>query len=421
MVFAVDKNQLRIELPDRKWDKVADNRVNKRMDRRQRQQEKQCAQVSELCKQRLLGYAESFHELAKSFNGEFSTDTEDRQIYLEEWKLWENRQVIGKNLQEVAHIMTQVAMEELWYQPMEDKRRKLLLQVLKSEGIVADNICYLPNEKGRRTIGMSLITDRRDGVPATEVADMLSALLKKTFQPSVATPYLVDKTRRSFVFVEEAKFIALTGFCKAVKEGETISGDNYSIVESEKGKLTLLLSDGTGSGELASANSEKVLDLMEKMLEAGFTMETAINMVNAAVFAGIGDNNHPTLDVCSLDLYQGTCDITKVGGAATFLKRQGKIEEISMGNLPLGIFQSIRAQTLHHQLQDGDYLILMTDGVLDALECENREALMAESIRGLTECNPQEIAEKLMQLVLCHCGGRIHDDMTILVVGMWES
>lgn len=421
MIFTLERNQISIEKPDKKQERRQNNRLDKGLDRRLRQQEKQCAQVSELCKQRLLGYAESFYELAKSFSGEFSTATEDRQIYLEEWKLWENRQVIGKNLQEVAQIMTQVAMEELWYQPMEDKRRKILLQVLRSEGILAENICYLPNEKGRRTIGMTLITDRREGVPATEVADILSVLLKKSFQPSVATPYLVDKNQRSFVFVEEAKFIALTGFCKAVKEGETISGDNYSIVESEKGKLTLLLSDGTGSGELANTNSEKVLDLMEKMLEAGFTMETAINMVNAAVFAGIGDNNHPTLDVCSLDLYQGTCDITKVGGAATFLKRQGQIEEISMGNLPLGIFQSIRAQTLHHQLQDGDYLILMTDGVLDALECENSEDLMAESIRELNECNPQEIAEKLMQQVLCRCGGRILDDMTILVVGVWES
>ena len=78
-------------------------------------------------------------------------------------------------------------------------------------------------------------------------------------------------------------------------------------------------------------------------------------------------------------------------------------------------------QTVRKRLQDGDYLILMTDGVLDALEDEDCEALMAETIRGLTERNPQEIAEKLMQIVLCRCGGRILDDMTILVVGVWES
>lgn len=401
MIFTLERNQLNIE--------------------KQSWKDMHCAQVSELCKQRLLGYAESFQELSKSFGGEFRVATEDRQSLLEEWKQWENRQVISKNLEEVALIMTQVAMEELWYQPLEDKKCKLLLHILHSEGICAENVSYLPNEQGRKTIGMTLYTERKGGILSSEVSDVLSALFKKQFQTSVTTPYLVDQVKRSFVFVEEAHYIALTGFSKAVKENEMVSGDNYSIIESEKGKMTLLLSDGTGSGEQASSDSEKVLDLMEKMLEAGFSTDMAINMINAAVFAVGKECSHPTLDICTLDLYQGSCDVCKVGGAASFLKRKHQVEEIKIGNLPLGIFQSVQVQTISKGLQDGDYLILMTDGVLDALQDADCEALMAETIRGLTESNPQEIAEKLIQLVLCHCGGRIMDDMTILVVGIWET
>ena len=67
--------------------------------------------------------------------------------------------------------------------------------------------------------------------------------------------------------------------------------------------MTILLSDGTGSGEKACADSGKVLDLMEKMLEAGFGMETAINMVNSAVLSRGEQSNHPTLDICSLDSF----------------------------------------------------------------------------------------------------------------------
>ncbi len=401
MILTLEKNHLTIE--------------------KQNKREKQCAQVSELCKQRLLGYAESFNEVSKILGGDFSAATEDRQGLLDAWRLWENRQVISKNLKEVAHIMTQVATEEFWYQPIEDRKRKLLLHVLHTEGISAENICYLTNEKGRKTIGMTLYTEQKGGIPAAEVSDMLSVILKKPFETSVTSPYLVDGNRRSFVFVEQARYIALTGFSKAVKENEVVSGDNYSIVESEKGKMTLLLSDGTGSGEQANQDSGKVLDLMEKMLEAGFSVETAVNMVNVAMFAAGEENNHPTLDICTLDLYQGSCDITKVGGVGTYLKREQQVEEISSGSLPLGIFQNVQAQTLRRQLQDGDYLILMTDGVLDALGGNDCEALMAETIRNLTERNPQEIAEKLMQLVLCQCGGRILDDMTILVVGIWEN
>lgn len=401
MIFALEKNQFIIE--------------------RQSNKEQQCVGVSDLCKQRLLGYAESFQELARSFGEEFSSVEGDRQRFLEEWKLWENRQIISNNLSEVARLMTQIANCEIWYQPMENKKKRTVVQALRGEGILVENIYYLPNDQKRMTIGMTLQTEKKEGVPAQEVADMLSVLLDKRLQISVVSPYLVDLTKRSFVFMEEAHFIALTGFSKAVKENENLSGDNYAIVESEKGKMTLLLSDGTGSGERASEDSERVLNLMEKMLEAGFGLTAAVKLVNTALFARGEESNHPTLDICSLDLYQGSCEFCKIGGAASFLKREQKVEQISIGNLPLGIFQNIQVNTLCRQLQDGDYLILMTDGVLDALEESDSEDIMAETIKGLTERNPQEIAEKLMQLVIRSCGGHILDDMSILVIGVWES
>ncbi len=412
MIFALDRKEI--------WKEKQSGRQGKAYSG-ENTREPQCAQVSDLCKQRLLGYAESFRELARSFYGECPMTGEDRQSVIEERKLWENRQVISHNLNEVAQIMTQIADQELCYQPMEERRRKVLVHALRAEGIVADDICYLPNEKGLLTIGMTMSTEKKGGMAVEEAADMLSVLLRNKLQPSATNPYRIDRTSQSFVFVEEARYIALTGFAKVTKENETVSGDNYSIMESERGRMTVLLSDGTGSGEQACADSERVLDLMEKMLETGFSIETAVDMVNAAVFARGEESNHPTLDICNLDLYQGTCDICKVGGATTFLKREQEVEEITMGSLPLGIFQKVQTQTQHKELEDGDYLILMTDGVLDALEDNDGEALMAETIRGLTERNPKEMAEKLLQLVLCYCGGHIRDDMTILVVGIWEN
>lgn len=397
---------------------TVDRSLNKSMEYKRQQH---CAQVSDLCKQRLLGYAESFRELARSFYGECPMNGADRQSLLEERKLWENRQVISQNLNEVAEIMTQVAGQELWYQPMEERKRKILVHAMRAEGILVENLCYLPNEKGRMSIGMTMSTQKPSGIGVDEVADMLSVLLKNKLQSSAVNPHRVDRLSQSFVFVEEAHYVALTGFAKVVKENETVSGDNYSIMESEKGKLTILLSDGTGSGEQACVDSERVLDLMEKMLETGFCMETAVDMVNTALFARGEESNHPTLDICNLDLYQGNCDICKVGGAATFLKREDEVEVIAMGNLPLGIFQKVEVHTQHIQLRDGDYLIMMSDGVLDALEEQECEDLMAETIKELTERNPKELAEKLLQIVLYYCGGHIRDDMTILVAGVWEN
>lgn len=389
--------------------------------RTERQKKEQMVQVSDLCRQKLLGYAESFQELARSFDDKFIGDSEDRQSILEQKRLWENRKVICDNLSEVAQIMEKVAKEEFRYLPIENRYEKAINKILREEGIYVDNLCYLPCDSGQQAVGMTLWTTRKGGIPASEIADLLSVVLHRQMQISAVSPYLVDEKNRSFIFVEEANYIALTGFAKVVRENEPMSGDNYAFLESEKGKMTVLLSDGTGSGEKASRNSDKVLDLMEKMLEAGYSIKTALGLINSALYVREEDNNHPTIDVCNLDLYQGKCEFYKVGGAVSFLKRGEEVEAVSVGNLPLGIFQNIEVESISRTLLDGDYLIMMSDGVLDAFGEEDYEDTLMQAISGMTEQNPSEIAEKLLHLAIHACEGHIGDDMTIIVVGVWEN
>ena len=392
--------------------------------RTERQKKEQMVQVSDLCRQKLLGYAESFQELARSFDdkeGKDSEENEDRQSILEQKRLWENRKAICDNLSEVAQIMEKVAKEEFRYLPIENRYEKAISKILREEGIFADNVCYLPCDSGQKVVGMTLYTTRKGGIPASEIADLLSVVLRKQMQISAVSPYLVDEKNRSYIFVEEANYIALTGFAKVVRENEPVSGDNYAFLESEKGKLTVLLSDGTGSGEKANRDSDRVLDLMEKMLEAGYSTKTALNLINSALYVKEEDNNHPTIDVCNLDLYQGKCEFYKVGGAVSFLKRGNEAEVIPGGSLPLGIFRNIEAESISKTLKDGDYLIMMSDGVLDAFGEDDYEDTLIHAVSEITEQNPGEIAEKLLHLAIHACEGHIGDDMTIIVVGVWEN
>lgn len=265
---------------------------------------------------------------------------------------------------------------------------------------------------------MTLYTDKMR-CKASQVADILTVLLQKNLQPSPGSPYLVEREPHSFIFVEEPGYIALTGVSRAVKEGEKVSGDQYATMESEKGKLTLLLSDGTGSGEDAGRGSARVMDLMEKMLEAGFGNEASVNLLNSALYAQNEEGDHPTIDICSLDLYTGECEICKVGGAPTFWKSRRGVERIGGESLPLGIFQKAPVEWQSCRLQPGDVLVMMTDGILDMPE--SGEERIEEMLSGLQEQNPQEIAEKLLAYAICSCGGRIRDDMTVLVLSFWEN
>ena len=378
------------------------------------------AQVSDLCRSRLLNYADTFMELARSYDREFFTGMKDRQAVLAERRLWENRQVIKGHLHEMAKIMTEIAGEVVCYHPMEEKKRRLLTQAMKEEGIRVENPCYIPKENGKEAVMATLSTDRYTGISGEEVADMISVLLDRRLKLSASSPYMVERTPHCFVLEEEASFLVLTGFARAAKENETISGDNYSVLEEDAGRIILMLSDGTGSGEQAGKDSGQVLDLMEKMLEAGYETEAAIYMVNAALFALGEDQNHPTLDLCDIDLHQGSLELHKAGGAVSFLKRDTLVEQLATGTLPLGIFQKVDAQPLCRTLQDGDCLVMVTDGVIDAFCGEEYEKGLVQMLSRMQEVNPEEMAERILRMALVACGGRIRDDMTVGVAGIWK-
>lgn len=378
--------------------------------------------MSEYGKNKLLGYADSFREIAKTLEEDYNGEKEEsRQSRLYNRRIWENRCMLADNLHEMAKVMAQVAGEVFSYKPFPERKVRRITQILRGEGLQVTDMYYIEKRDKRTRINMTLWSDKPGGFLTEEAADLLSILLDKRLVPSVHCASVIDNTLRSYVFVEEAEFVILTGAARAVKETEAKSGDNYAVLEIERGKISLLLSDGMGSGQKANEDSEVVLDLMEKLLEAGYAPAAAANLVNNALMVGGEEQNMSTLDICEVDLYDGICEFIKIGGAASFIKRGHMVEQISGGSLPLGIFKGIESEGVRRRLMDGDYVFLLTDGVLDAVENCDYEEDMCEILGKLTQENPKELAESLLQIVLRKTRGRIRDDMTILVFGVWEN
>ena len=182
-----------------------------------------------------------------------------------------------------------------------------------------------------------------------------------------------------------------------------------------------MLSDGMGSGEKACADSLRVLDLMERMMTAGFSCETAVQMVNTSLNVGGSDSNLSTLDICRVNLYEGTMELTKVGAASTYVKRDTMVEQISARNLPLGVFGWLEPETITRRLMDGDYIVMVSDGVIEGLSQGIGEEALSEIISRAELKNPREMANYILNYVIRMCKGSIRDDMTVIVSGIWEN
>lgn len=379
-------------------------------------------------RRKLLTCADSIRELANTFGeaeGEtekvLDTGTEDRRDYLWQKKLSENKSLMAEHLKEMAQIMTQVAEETRRCEPMGERRFRQIAHALKEVGIQIKNLYLIENEKGKLEVSISMRNNRKNSLSAEEVGDLLSVFLNIRLTGIEDNAFFVGPDWHTFYYVEEAGFHILTGMAKAVKETEKISGDNYAFFETGAGNLTAVLSDGMGSGDKACKDSTMVVELMEKFLDAGFRIETAVQMINSALLSGEDNTNMSTLDLCSVDLYSGECRFVKVGSACSYIKRQHLVDRISAGNLPMGIFQKPDMEIVGRNLMDGDYIIMFSDGIPDALSQGIGEEMLSEVIGGCNLVNPGEIANSILNFCIHQCKGHIRDDMTVLVIGIWKK
>ena len=122
-----------------------------------------------------------------------------------------------------------------------------------------------------------------------------------------------------------------------------------------------------------------------------------------------------------MDLYTGICSFLKAGAASTFIKRGHGVETITSESLAAGLVQQIDFETASRKLYHGDYLIMMTDGVLDALPVQKEEETMKEIILDVHEESPKELGREILERVLGYSDYRARDDMTVLVAGIWKK
>ena len=73
------------------------------------------------------------------------------------------------------------------------------------------------------------------------------------------------------------------------------------------------------------------------------------------------------------------------------------------------------------KLYDGNFIIMVTDGVIDCIPGDEKEKFMEEFIMDLRMNNPQEIANAVLNQALELNGWVPKDDMTVLAAGFWSK
>lgn len=343
-----------------------------------------------------------------------------KQILLWNNRIVQNREGYAIQLNSFAK-MIQHTTRELDAGIFEDEHlEKKLKNHLKKAGIRMISSVFFVTAQGKYEIHLTVKAGKGHCVSTKDLAEEVGNCVGRGMSLESGERPVIGEEYCTVACVESARFHTLQGVAKIGKGCEKISGDTFLMTDLPGGRKGVALSDGMGSGEEAFRDSTMVVEMLEELLEAGFPAKTAIEMMNTALVIGREEVRFSTIDVSLFDLYSGSCEFVKAGASTTFIKRKDGVEKISSTTLPIGVIQDIEIESVIKELESGDFIIMVTDGVMDSLPVGEQEVLMSTFIQGTSIVNPKELAHHILGQVLEWTGELPLDDMTILVVGMWK-
>lgn len=337
-----------------------------------------------------------------------------------EWKnrFLESRDTVMVQFRELAVILEEFAHQMEQASDITGEKGEAVKRMFRQHHMMVENLLLLEHENRQREAYLTVRTTNGRCVTAREAAQLLGqAMGSKNWYAPKDTRALVTRQTATIHFSEAGRYQMMYGLARLPREGESFSGDNFTFSEEVPGQVIMSLCDGMGSGEQASAESRRVVELAQQLLETGFSVRAALKMVNTVLM--LTGAQHPvTIDLCCVDLHTGVLEVMKLGAVATFVLGGNGAEILEAGEVPAGVIGTVEPLLLSRKLWDGDRVVMVTDGVLEACPGEDKEGALCEYIEGMEVHSVQEMAEEILNFACQEETPK--DDMMVLVGGMWR-
>jgi len=97
------------------------------------------------------------------------------------------------------------------------------------------------------------------------------------------------------------------------------------------------------------------------------------------------------------------------------------VEVVKTVSLPAGILSDIDTELVSKNADNGDFIIMVTDGIIDSFKLEEGgEQNLIKFIEDIDSINPQGIADLILAEACSKCKDKPVDDMTVLVAKVWK-
>lgn len=331
-----------------------------------------------------------------------------------------NNLLVANQLQYAGDLINSLKndLHDEWLIKSEEEK-DILIELDKNE-ISVDKIFVIREKNKRYKITLTCNQTYKDQVLLQTIPTIISDILQRKMG-------LYNKVSSSdgawckAIYTESAPYRLTTGLARFAQKSEEKSGDIFSDLILGDGNRLLALCDGMGIGNNAYKESEPTINLLEKFMDASIDKAIMVKTINSILMLRNERETFSTLDFVVFDQYCAMAEFNKIGAAITLIIQKNEVKLIRGQSLPVGILEEIKIETVKMQLNEGDCVIMMTDGIFECYENPDQvEKWIINTVNNITTKNPQKIADEIFGKFIEICP-QPSDDITILVGKVWSK
>jgi sigma-B regulation protein RsbU (phosphoserine phosphatase) len=118
--------------------------------------------------------------------------------------------------------------------------------------------------------------------------------------------------------------------------------------------------------------------------------------------------------------------LANAGAPYPILVRDGEVQQIRVGGIPLGLFPDTEYDEVTIELRPGDTVLFASDGILESENAEEQEFGFQRLTAVIQDISPLQSANEICDIILNatdeYSGGGFtpHDDRTLLVMRLTD-
>jgi serine phosphatase RsbU (regulator of sigma subunit)/PAS domain-containing protein len=217
----------------------------------------------------------------------------------------------------------------------------------------------------------------------------------------------------------EVPGLELSAAYQPAGEGLEVSGDFYDVFP-VSGGWAITVGDVCGKGQEAAAMTAAARHAIRAVALWNPDPADVLAKVNEIMLAGDYEDRFVTAKLAYLRREDGRVRVTLASAGhpgPALVRPDGRVDVLSGGGLPLGLFPDADPHTEEIELGEDDLLFFYSDGVTEARSPDMRyfEDILPDELAGLAGRSAAETARIVQSLVSSFSQDELRDDLTILV------